>query len=192
MPLDLSQFAQSSVADSCAVWNIISSNILNGSAREAGRTFCCTEFVEYECLKKPRHNPTAEERELIRRLKVEQAANRFGTFQLTIDDLLDLEVLENRKRLGKGELSTIVFAKRTAQAIVTDDQKARHMAETELGASAVQTTPHLLGWLVFTQRLSDGDIDLVINEHKQMGRPLAKFLRESYELALQYRLNSAG
>jgi hypothetical protein len=190
MPLDLSRFAKSSVADACAVWNILSSNMLNGSAREAGRTFCFTEFVEYECLTKARQKPTAEEEELIRRLKAERVAKRFQTFHLAIDDLLDLEVLENRKRLGKGELSTIVFAKRTAQAIVTDDQKARRLADVELGASAVQTTPHLLGWLVFTQRLGDGDVDRVIDEHEQMKRPLSKYFREAYELALQFRLNS--
>lgn len=191
MPLDLSKFAQSNVADSCAVWNILSSNTLNGSAREAGRTFCCTEFVEYECLKKLRQDPSPEETELIKRLKSERAANRFQTFQLTIDDLLDLEVLETRKRLGKGELSTIVFAKRTALAIITDDQKARRLACAELGAATVQTTPQLLGWLVLNQRLSDGDVDRIIVEHQQMQRPLSKYFREAYELALQYRLNAS-
>jgi hypothetical protein len=191
MPLDLSQFAQSSVTDSCAVWNILSSSILNGAAREAGRTFCCTAFVEYECLKKPRQNPTSEEKELIKRLNSERGANRFQTYQLTIDDLLDFEVLERRKRLGKGELSTIVFAKRTALAIVTDDQKARRLAGAELSASSVQTTPQLLGWLIFTQRLGDGDVDRVVDEHQRMKRPLSKFFREAYELALQYRLNAS-
>lgn len=132
-----------------------------------------------------------EEKELIKRLNAERAANRFQTFQLTIDDLLDFEVLENRKRLGKGELSTIVFAKRTALAIVTDDQKARRLADVALGASAVQTTPQLLGWLIFTQRLSDWDVGRVIDEHQQMKRPLSKYFLEAYELALQYRLNAS-
>lgn len=34
-----------------------------------------------------------------------------------------VEALENRKKLGKGELSSSAFAMKIGQAVITDDQK---------------------------------------------------------------------
>lgn len=190
MPLDPSQFGLSSVADTCAVWNILSSKLLNVTAREAGCTFCCTAYVEYECLRKPRSSQNAEELELVERLEFERAAGRFATYHLAVDDLIEVEVLENRKRLGKGELSTIAFAKRTNQFLITDDQKARRLADVALEKDRVQTTPHLFGWLIFSQRLSDGDVPTVIAQHEEMKRPLKSYFTEMHQYALQLRLNA--
>lgn len=191
MPLDPSQFHRASVADACAIWNILSSRVLNAAAREAGCSFCCTAFVEYECLRKPRSSPSPEELELVKRLESERKSGRFATYHLDIDDVIEVEVLENRRRLGKGELSTIAFAKRTNQGVVTDDQKARRLAETAIEKDRVQTTPHLFGWLIFTQRLGDSDLADVVREHEEMGRPLKPHFEEMYGYALQLRLNAA-
>src|SRR3954453_14749792 len=120
MPLDPSQFHLTSVADACAIWNILSSRTLNVAARDAGCSFCCTTYVEYECLWKPRRSPIAAEVELIGRLEDERKKGRFQSYPLEIADLIEVDVLEKRQRLGKGELSTIAFAKRTNQGVITD------------------------------------------------------------------------
>jgi predicted nucleic acid-binding protein len=90
--------------------------------------------------------------------------------------------------LGKGELSAIAFAMKIRQAVITDDQKARRLAE-DLGHAITQTTPHLFSWLIFKGRLGDSDKDLVIEQHVAMGRPLAPHFLNAYELALQCKLN---
>jgi len=51
----------------------------------------------------------------------------------------------------------------------------------------VQTTPHLLGWLFFTNFLSDSDLNPIIDEHKKLNRPLEKYFIEMYKRALDYR-----
>ncbi len=52
----------------------------------------------------------------------------------------------------------------------------------------VQTTPHLLGWLMYTQQLSDGDKDVVISQHASVGRPLGEHFQAIYTEALRCRL----
>jgi hypothetical protein len=54
--------------------------------------------------------------------------------------------------------------------------------------AAVQTTPHLLGRLVFAGHLVDSDIDSIIAEHERLARPLAKYLREMHAEAMRCRL----
>ena len=140
-------------------------------AQVQGCVFCCTAYVNYECLKKPRLSPSKSGRELQERLISAQRHGQFEVYHLGIDDLLEVDVLEQRKRLGYGELSSMVFAKRTNQAFLTDDQKARSLAQTTL-LGRVQTTPHLFGWLLFTSRLTDGDCKHIIDEHTSLNRPL--------------------
>lgn len=41
-------------SDTCAVWNILSSEVLYGKARALNCEFCITSYVHYECLYKPR------------------------------------------------------------------------------------------------------------------------------------------
>ena len=190
MATDPSNFFPRNVVDTCGVWNVLSSRRLFAGAGTAGCIFCCTGFVNYECLTKPRQNPSEGEKELQQRLIAAQRNGQFTVSHLEIDDLLEVDVLEQRKRLGHGELSSIVFARRTNQAFLTDDQKARSLAQETLPTGRVQTTPHLFGWLLFTTQLTDGDRDHVVEEHKSFDRPLERYLDEMYTVALEYRLRS--
>jgi hypothetical protein len=129
--------------------------------------------------------------ELIRRLKKEQSLGGFAAHSCDIGDLQAIKLLESRKRLGKGELSTIAFAMKTGQAVITDDKKARKLAQ-ESGHSLAQTTPHLFAWLLFKGRLGDTDRVLIVAQHIAMGRPLAPHLETAYSMALQCRLNAGA
>lgn len=189
MPIDPSMFHLINVADSCSVWNVLSSKLLYSAAKEAHCDFCITSFVHYECLIKPRKSINSVEQDLMDRLKVEQSHNRFRAYSCGIDDLQSIQLLESRKRLGKGELSSIAFAMKIQQAVITDDMKARKLSEG-FGHRLTQTTPHLFSWLIFTSRLSDGDKATVIEQHKNMERPLAPHFENAYRLALQCKLNS--
>jgi hypothetical protein len=189
MAIDPSTFHLINVADTCSVWNVLSSLRLHGSAKEAGCEFCITNFVRYECLVKPRKTNGAAEHELTSRLKHERSRGGFVAHSCDIRDLQAIKLLESRRRLGKGELSSIAFAMKIGQAVITDDQKARALAQ-DSGHSLTQTTPHLFAWLLFKGRVGDSDRGTVINQHKAMGRPLAPHFETAYSMALQCRLNA--
>lgn len=189
MAIDPSKFHPINVADTCSVWNILSSPRLNAAAREARCDFCVTSFVHYECLIKPRKSVSPNEKTLMERLQAEQRHGAFQTHSCSIEDLQAIEILEKRKRIGKGELSSIAFAMKIRQGFITDDTKALQLA-TDSGHSHAQTTPHLFSWLIFTGRLGDGDKDVVIGQHINAGRHIARQLQTAYEMALQCRLNS--
>ena len=191
MAIDPSTFHLINVADTCTVWNLLSSRSLFVAAMAARCDFCVTSFVHYECLVKRRKNQLPNDIELINRLKVEQARGRFKAHSCDIGDLQAIQLLESRKRLGKGELSSIAFAMKIRQAFMTDDMKARRLAQ-DVGTQPVQTTPHLFAWLVFTMKLGDADKDVVISEHKDLGQILAPHFEEAYRLALECRLNSTA
>ncbi len=186
MAIDVSAFHKHNVADTCAVWNILSSRRLFRAALDAGVTFVCTRVVEYECLLKP-CKVTEAHHELRARLQAAQRANDIAVLSLDVDDLHTVQVLERRQRLGKGELSCIALALKTRQAVLTDDQKARRLATEVLPHPGAQTTPHLFGWLFFNNRLSDSDKDSVICDHKQMERPLGIFFETIYTEACRCR-----
>jgi hypothetical protein len=192
MAVDPSKFFLSNVADTCAIWNILSSQLLCCVARGAGCAFCCTYFVHYECLLKPRKNHDARDQELQQRLKAKLQQKEIQTYSIDIGDLQDVMVLENRKRVSKGELSSIAFAKKTRQAFITDDQGARKLAEQSLDVGMVQTTPHLLGWLFFEARLVDADMTTIVAQHVDVGRPLQPHFEEMYRTALSYRLMASS
>jgi hypothetical protein len=187
MAIDPSKFHPSNVADTCAVWNVLSSTLLFRRATLAGCTFCCTQYVIYECLYKHRTMPKDSDNELRRRLQ-SVAAKHFKTCELDIADLQNVELLKQRKRLGMGEISSIAFAMKTNLAFLTDDQKARKLALCVLEPARVQTTPHLFGWLFFTARLSDADKATIIAEHEAMDGILTKYLEAMYMESLHYRL----
>lgn len=189
MAIDPSKFHLVNVADTCSVWNILSSPLLHSAAKDARCDFCVTSFVQYECLVKARTAPTTADYELRRRLIGEQRNGGFQAHSCGIEDLQDVTVLRDRKRLGMGELSSIAFAMKIRQAVITDDQKARKLAAAA-GHSLTQTTPHLFSWLIFTGRLGDADGTVVVNQHKELGGDLAPYLDEAYELALQCRLTA--
>lgn len=189
MAIDPSRFHLINVADTCAVWNVLSSVRLHVTAKDAHCEFCITSFVKYECLIKPRKTPTVTQVELNRRLVSEQDNGRFKAYSCDVGDLQAIKLLEGRRRLGKGELSSIAFAMKIGHAVITDDQKARTLAE-ESGHSLTQTTPHLLSWLIFSGRLVDSDVSAVIAQHEAMGRPLKPHFETAYEMALQCKVNA--
>ncbi len=189
MAIDPSHFHLINVADTCSVWNVLSSTRLYSAAKEARCDFCITTFVSYECLLKPRKSINAAEQQLMDKLKKEQSNGAFKPQSCGIGDLQSIQVLESRKRLGKGELSSIAFAMKIGQAFITDDIKARKLAE-DSGHKFTQTTPHLFAWLIFTNRLNDSDATTVISQHVDAGRQLKQHLEKANELALQCRLNN--
>jgi predicted nucleic acid-binding protein len=191
MAVDPSVFYTINVVDTCSIWNILSSNLLYKTAMNARCTFSCTQFVYYECLHKSRQENSEEDFELQRRFRRERKKGHFDKYHISIEDLQDVEILENRKKLSKGELSSIVFAKKTQQAFITDDQGARRLAEQVIEKTKVQTTPHLFGWLIYSGLLSDSDKDEIIKEHKLNGRPLEEYFKEIYLKALQLKLAHA-
>ncbi len=188
MGIDPSNFYKYNVIDTCAIWNILSSKLLYTTANNAGCLFCCTYFVYYECLYKPRKNPKQAEIELQNRFRQEYENGKFKYYHLTIEDLQDVEVLQVRKKKDKGELASIAFAKKTRQAFITDDRGARIEAAKSMDSKMVQTTPHLLAWLIFINYLSDSDLQSIIGEHKKSDRPLEKHFLDAYKIVLEYRL----
>ena len=188
MAIDPSKFHKINVADTCSVWNILSSRRLYAAAQEAKCEFCMTGFVLYECLVKPRTAATEADLELRERLKQEQTKGKFASHSCSIDDLQAIADLESRKRLGKGELSSIAFASRIRQAFITDDRKARALSES-VAQAITQTTPHMHSWLIFTNVLTDADHDVVLSQHIEMGGSLSTHLVTAYSMALQCRLN---
>jgi predicted nucleic acid-binding protein len=192
MAVDPSVFYTINVVDTCSIWNILSSNLLYNAAMTAKCTFSCTQFVYYECLHKPRQKSSEEDFELQRRYKRERRKGKFSKYHIAIEDLHNIEILERRKKLSKGELSSIIFAKKTQQAFMTDDQGARRLAEQVMDKRKVQTTPHLFGWLIYSDFLSDSDKDQIIKEHKLNGRPLEKHFKKIYLKALELKLAHAN
>ncbi|PLC52654.1 hypothetical protein CR155_17830 [Pollutimonas nitritireducens] len=190
MAIDPSRFHPINVVDTCSVWNILSSPRLNAAAKEAKCDFCVTNFVQYECLTKSRKSILPREQALMDRLRAEQQRGAFQTHSCSIEDLQIVEILEKRNKLGKGELSSIAFAMKIRQGFITDDRQAQTLAK-DFGHPHSQSTPHLFSWLIFTNRLSDGDKDTVIAQHIDAGRQMAQHLQKAYEMALQCRLNSA-
>lgn len=187
MAIDCTSFHLINVVDTCAIWNILSSRTLTSVALDARCHFSCTAFVYYEALYKPRTAPTNEDLELQQRLQQQLARGLFGQCSVDIADLQEIDILEKRRRLGKGELSSIVFARKAHLAFLTDDQKARNLAKTILELDRVQTTPKLFGWLVYTGRFVDSDKAAVIGEHEQFGGNLRVYLEDMYSEALRFR-----
>lgn len=184
MAIDPSRFHLINVTDTCAVWNVLSSSTLYRAALAAQCHFCVTGFVDYECLVKPRTSPTDTTRELQRRLIDARGGGQFPVHACSLDDLQAVSRLESRKRLGKGELSSIAFAMSRGMAVLTDDQGARKLSALA-GSHPTQTTPHLHSWLIFNRRLDDADHSNVLAQHRQMHGSLAPHLEDAYFLALQ-------
>jgi len=187
---DLATFYKHNIIDSCSISNILSSLTLYRAAQLAQCQFYCTHYVIYECLHKRPNNISDAFQTFRQRLNKVKEHGDFQPLTISIEDLQEVEILESRKKLAKGELSSIVMAKKLGQAFMTDDQKARRLACKYMEPQKVQTTPHLFGWLIFTSALSDGDKDLIISEHNKMGRPLAKVFDTMYLKALELRLAS--
>ncbi len=189
MDFNPKDFKKSSLIDSCSVWNLLSSKRLFEISQQATATYCASGFVRYECLKKARKSVSESETELIKRLNKAIEEEQFTFFSTHIEDLHDLEILEKRKHLGLGELSSLVLARRFNIAFTTDDKGARKFGEEILPKGMVQTIPQLFGWLVYNQLILDHEKDEIIAEHVEMGRPLKDYFQKMFELILQYKLN---
>jgi hypothetical protein len=109
-----------------------------------------------------------------------------------LEDLQDIETLSKRKKVSSGELSSMVFAKRTAQAFMSDDGKASKLAATIIPGDHIQSTTHLIGWLYFEGKLQDSDKDKIVAELKQFDRNLQPHLDKAYEEALRCRLMNSN
>ena len=177
MKINITTCHKVNVADSCALWNILSSQIFYAVLADQRFEFSCTDFVIYECLHRARSVVTAHDEQIKRRLKKLIDGKKITAHKLTIEDLQDEQVLANRRSLGRGELSSIAFAKKTHLCFLTDDQKARKIAGEILGSDKVQTTPLLLVWLLYMGFLTDGDLEPVIKEHLEAVRPLEAYFR---------------
>jgi hypothetical protein len=185
--IDPSRFDILNVADTCSIWNVLASRVLHTATQSARVSLCLTEFVRYECLHKP-GQPRPERAELQGRLRRELRSGGVMACSINIEDLQDVDALEKRKRVSKGELSSIVFAKKTQQAFMTDDKKAAHLARTMIPIAKVQSTPHLLGWLYFTGRLLDPDKGTILAELAELKRNLQRQIEAAYDEALRCRL----
>ncbi len=183
-------FKKINVLDTCSVWNVLSSRQLYSVAICNSFNFCCTFFVHYECLYKSRSTKPSEDAELCNRLVREIQLGKITIHHLELEDLNEIAILQRRKRLGKGELSSIAFSRRIHQAFLTDDQGARKLANEVLGEEFVQTTPQLFGYLVYNGTLTDPDKDDIISEHKSLNRPLEQHFKKLYLTALELRLKN--
>jgi len=188
MAIDVTTFHKINIVDTCSIWNILSSKRLFSAVVREKCVLSCTQFVLYECLYKERKVPTTSDDELKRRLCKARADGHFDKYNIAIEDLQNVEVIRNRMNLAKGEISSMVFAMKTSQAFLTDDQGARQLATILLSHKMIQTTPQLFGWLIFCGILTDSDRDQVISEHKAVDRPLAKYLNQAYYMAMEMRL----
>lgn len=190
MNSDITKLVPFNVIDSCSVWNILSSPIIYQASIQAGCYYALTNYVNYECLFKKRK--VKQDVIITTKLEKEIAGKRFMYCNITIDDLQEIGVLESRKNLGKGELSSIVFAKKTRQAFLTDDKKARALAKEVLGSELVQTTPHLVGFCFYKRHLLDTDFNTLIAEHRASltsnWGDLSVFFKEVYEESLRIGL----
>jgi hypothetical protein len=187
MAIDPSNFYLHNISDTCAVWNVLSSRILYSRADQSGVVFYCTEFVIYECLNKKRTSPTVCSLQLQKNFQQLQQNCKFRKVSLSVEDLHDVDKLNSRKRLGKGELSTLAYAMKTRQAFLSDDQNARKFAENFLGSGRTQTTPHLFSWLIFTGKISDSEKAQVISEHLANEGDISPHLENAYLEACRCR-----
>jgi hypothetical protein len=188
MAINPTAFHRISIADSCSIWNVLSSRLLWSRAKQAACHFSCTQFVLYECLFKSRKVRTPADDELKRRLARELGSAGITAVHLELEDLQGVEILARRRNLGKGELSALAFARRTGQAILTDDQKARRLAEEVLTSQYVQTVPHLAAWLLYEGHIGDSEFDDLISEHESLKRPLRPHFETARRLSLEARL----
>jgi predicted nucleic acid-binding protein len=175
------------VADTCSVWNVLSSRRLFRSARAANRHFVITPVVLYECQQIVKREPNSQRTELLARFNAARSEGAFTAQGCEIEDLLAVS-RSAPLGLSSGELSCMAVAYKVRTAFMTDDRQARRYAEQAMQLIVI-TTPKLYAWLHYHRHLLDSDHDDVVREHEQYERrPLSKFLREAYEVALQYRL----
>lgn len=184
--IKIENFLLHNVIDTCSINNLISSKKLFNSSILCKCVFIVTDSVYFECLLKPWKKNKNNKTELQKRIQEAFSSLRFEKHQISLDDLFNPEMMNLLNHLGKGEVSSIILAKKYQIAFLTDDQKARKYAEDILGKEKVQTVPHLSGWMFFKRVLIDSDLQEIITEHNQIiisGR-LNKYIEDAYHAAM--------
>lgn len=115
----------------------------------------------------------------------------FSQEPMSLADLQAVAANPASKRLGRGEIAALALARQLRSAILTEDRGARKVASL-VGVESVQTTPQLLGWLLYEGHLSDGDVPEIIAEHEariaaDRGR-ISIYFQRIYEEACRCRL----
>lgn len=188
MTIDIAKFNKINVIDSCAIWNVLSCDLFFLRAFEYQCNFIVTGYVEYECLVKARAVPSKMDDEIKTKFRRLLTSGKFSRQTLTIEDIQEVEVMRASKKLGRGELASIAYAKKIGQSVLTDDRKARTYAKEILGSDRAQTTPHLFGHLILKNLITETEVEGIIQDHNACGRPLEKYFRECFLYALQIRL----
>lgn len=190
MGVDVRQFEPVSSVDTCAVWNILSSRTLSLAAARRNRNFVLVDYVRYECLDRPRSAASTVDLALMELLRGKLRRGEIGSVALSVDDLREVLRIESIRRLGRGEIAAMALARKMRVGFLTDDRAALRLAREAIPSTAAQTTPQLVGWLVFVGELGDSEVVVLIDEHdRAMGRSsLARYFQQTYETALQFRL----
>ena len=175
------------VTDTCALWNILGSALLYRASRNARVSISSTQFVHYECFHK-RGGNSREWQELRNRLRERMKNGEIRFWDIDLEDLHELAALEERTAMSKGELSSIVFAKRTAQSFLSDDGQAKKLARLVLAESAIQDTPHLCAWLCIHDAIHESDEQTIRAELAALNRALEPHLHNAFLKALEYKL----
>jgi len=127
-----------------------------------------------------------------RRVRREIESGNLVCCNIELEDLQDIQILSTRKKVSTGELSSMVFAKRTSQAFLSDDGKARKLAITIMEKDFIQSTPHLIGWLYFQGKLQDSDKNQIETDLRQLNRNLQPHLDSAYKEGCRCRLMNRG
>lgn len=176
------------LADSCSVQNVLSSATLYAACGRSQFHFAVTRYCLYECLDKPRKTTTAGDAAIRQRLREARTRGAFGEHDLSVEDLQEAAVLQLRKRVGAGELSTIALARRFGIGVQTDDDRAEKLAVEVLGDTRVQTTPRVLAWMFFHGQLADHELMVIVDEHRNVGRNLGDRFKEAHQEACRVKL----
>ena len=190
--VDVSAFALVNAIDTCSIWNMLSSPRLLSAALAKGCGFVVAGYVRYEAIEKQRTNPSQADLIMQQNLKGRLENKKgFASEPISLSDLTAVANIPEVRRLGRGEIAALALARKLRSAILTDDQRARWLA-SKAGVDRAQTTPHLLGWLLYEGALSDGDVGDIIIEHERQvaekqGR-LSVHFRRIHEEACRCRL----
>ncbi len=190
MAVDVRIFAPLSSIDTCAVWNVLSSRRLSTAAAARGRNFILVDYVRYECLTRPRANPSESDIQLQDLLRKKLERGDVTTLTVDVNDLREIARVDLVRRLGRGEIAAIALARKIRGAFLSDDRAAYRIACDAFPEQPSQTTPQLVGWLVYVGELTDGDFEIVVREHNDAtGRStLSAYFRKTYQMALHHRL----
>ena len=190
--VDVSVFMLTSAVDTCSIWNLLSSPRLLSAALGKGCSFVVAGYVHFEAVEKPRSNPSLADIDMRQQFRDRLEKRRgFARMPITVEDLAAVASIQEARKLGRGEIAALALALKLRAAIMTDDQGARRAAP-KVGVVGAQTTPHLLGWLLYEGALGDGDVGDVIAEHEErvtetQGR-LSKYFRHIHGEAYRCRL----